>query len=231
LEHGLFYIGLATAALSATLVWVYYMALEPFIRREWPTLLISWTRLLDGRPRDPRAGRDLLIGVLAATLGLAFAMMSLWLGVPMRPTQFTATALLGSSELIGAVLDAHLVSLTFCLLAVIILVLIRRFLRSRSLAASGLILLLTAIFSLAEGVPPVGWLVMGVFFGSGVGVLVRYGFVAYLAWATTVTVLRLPITTNGSAFYFENGLFAVGVVAGIAIYGCYTATQKTLVFG
>ena len=45
-------------------VWLYYVALEPFVRRLWPDVLISWSRLLSGRLQDPLVGRDLLIGCL-----------------------------------------------------------------------------------------------------------------------------------------------------------------------
>jgi hypothetical protein len=58
------------------LVWVLYLALEPYLRRNWPGTLISWTRLLSGRLRDPIVGRDLLIGACGASLvvvAVAFA--------------------------------------------------------------------------------------------------------------------------------------------------------------
>ena len=45
------------------------MAVEPFARRTWPKLLISWQRLLNGRFRDPLVGRDVLLGGL---VGAAF---------------------------------------------------------------------------------------------------------------------------------------------------------------
>jgi serine/threonine-protein kinase len=45
-------------------VWVFYVALEPVARRLWPTMLISWIRLLSGRFRDPRVGRDILVGTV-----------------------------------------------------------------------------------------------------------------------------------------------------------------------
>ena len=28
--------------------WLYYMALEPYIRRYWPDVLIAWSRAVDG---------------------------------------------------------------------------------------------------------------------------------------------------------------------------------------
>ena len=38
--------------------WV--IAIQPFVRRYLPEVLISWSCLLGGRYRDPRVGRDLL---------------------------------------------------------------------------------------------------------------------------------------------------------------------------
>lgn len=49
----------------ATLGWIGYMAVEPYARRNWPKVMISWQRLLSGRFRDPLVGRDVLLGILA----------------------------------------------------------------------------------------------------------------------------------------------------------------------
>src|SRR5262245_50707053 len=48
----------------AIFVWILYLGLEPYVRRRWPTMLISWSRLLAGRFRDPLVGRDVLFGIL-----------------------------------------------------------------------------------------------------------------------------------------------------------------------
>jgi hypothetical protein len=56
------------ALFVAAFTWLSYVALEPYVRRHWPHALIGWTRLLAGRWRDRRVGRDLLIGAL---VGLA----------------------------------------------------------------------------------------------------------------------------------------------------------------
>src|SRR4030095_14828909 len=60
-EIGLFAERLAWALFMASLTWVIYIALEPFLRRSWPNLLISWNRLLAGNYRDPLIGREMLI--------------------------------------------------------------------------------------------------------------------------------------------------------------------------
>ncbi|HEX4949720.1 MAG TPA: serine/threonine-protein kinase [Blastocatellia bacterium] len=39
---------------------VNYLALEPFVRRKWPHIVISWNRLLYGGVSDPLVGRDVL---------------------------------------------------------------------------------------------------------------------------------------------------------------------------
>lgn len=66
---------LALAVYTAARVFVCFLALEPFARRHWPGALISWTRLLDGRFRDPAVGREVLTGIFAglAALGLIVA--------------------------------------------------------------------------------------------------------------------------------------------------------------
>jgi serine/threonine-protein kinase len=55
------------------------MALEPYVRRRWPETLISWTRLLGGRIRDPLVSGHLLTG-LAMGVGLA-VLFHTWLVV------------------------------------------------------------------------------------------------------------------------------------------------------
>jgi len=50
--------------LHAVKVWVIYMAVEPYVRRTWPRLLVGSLRILDGRLGDPAVGRECLLGVV-----------------------------------------------------------------------------------------------------------------------------------------------------------------------
>jgi len=68
----LFVIAASGALFLAAITWVLYMALEPYVRRLWPQSIVSWSRLLAGRLRDPLVGRDLLIGM---TLGVAIQLV------------------------------------------------------------------------------------------------------------------------------------------------------------
>jgi hypothetical protein len=53
---------------TSGLVWLGYVAIEPFVRRQWPQVLVSWARLLAGDWRDPLVGRDIVIGCTAGVL-------------------------------------------------------------------------------------------------------------------------------------------------------------------
>jgi hypothetical protein len=53
----------ADAVFLGVLLWIIYAALEPYARRFWPDMLLGWSRLLSGRIRDSRVGRDVLLGV------------------------------------------------------------------------------------------------------------------------------------------------------------------------
>ena len=55
------------------------LALEPYVRRKWPDLLISWTRLLSGKFQDPLVGRDVLIRLFFGGLILSsFSSTTVW---------------------------------------------------------------------------------------------------------------------------------------------------------
>jgi hypothetical protein len=74
-EWDWFELALGHAATYAIFFAAFYLALEPYVRRGWPEILVSWSRLLSGGFRNPLVGRDLLIGILVglilACLGLA----------------------------------------------------------------------------------------------------------------------------------------------------------------
>ncbi|MHC4911329.1 MAG: hypothetical protein ACYTF9_16630, partial [Planctomycetota bacterium] len=56
--------------------WVFYMAVEPYVRRLWPRMLVGVVRLLSGRWRDPAVGREVLIGLVTGC-GLVAALATI----------------------------------------------------------------------------------------------------------------------------------------------------------
>lgn len=63
----------AWATFVAVLFAASYLALEALVRKLWPEVFISWSRLLAGKGSDPLVGRDLLLGALA---GVVIAVIS-----------------------------------------------------------------------------------------------------------------------------------------------------------
>src|SRR5438067_638340 len=85
-EFGLFLNELAFGLFAAVFLWLIYIALEPFVRRQWPERIVSWSRLLAGGWRDPLVGRDVLIGLAAGAISILVSMLSFvglrWIGRP-----------------------------------------------------------------------------------------------------------------------------------------------------
>jgi hypothetical protein len=79
----------------AALIWTFYMALEPYARRQWPRILISWGRLLAGRWRDPMVGRDVLLASAAGAFAVVYESLSFqlaaWFGVPQAAAGWDAS--------------------------------------------------------------------------------------------------------------------------------------------
>jgi hypothetical protein len=61
-EQDAFFNFCAFELFRAVIAWLAYLGIEPWIRRHWPSSLISWSRVLAGSFRDPLVGRDVLIG-------------------------------------------------------------------------------------------------------------------------------------------------------------------------
>ncbi|MGD8396019.1 MAG: hypothetical protein PVF43_11140, partial [Candidatus Eiseniibacteriota bacterium] len=59
--------------------WVIYMAVEPYVRRVWPRMLIGLVRLLGGRWRDPSVGREVLIGTAIGCALSALLALLVWI--------------------------------------------------------------------------------------------------------------------------------------------------------
>src|SRR5215470_7537353 len=75
-ELGLFVTSFSFGLSLAGLLGVLYIALEPFVRRRWPQMLVSWTRALSGDWRDPVVGRDVLLGCVVGVVFTCLGVLS-----------------------------------------------------------------------------------------------------------------------------------------------------------
>src|SRR6185312_11578787 len=67
-SFGLLLLAICGALFLSSIIAVLYLALEPYVRRHWPQTIISWTRVLHGRWRDPLVGKDVLFGAVFGVL-------------------------------------------------------------------------------------------------------------------------------------------------------------------
>jgi serine/threonine protein kinase len=110
IEDDRFFEFLAHALLNTAVAWLLYIALEPYVRRFSPGILISWTRVLSGQIADPRVGRDVLVGVtvgvFVALVGLSYSWVVPMLlgGPPWTPRATNLQFLLGARSAVGTLL-------------------------------------------------------------------------------------------------------------------------------
>ena len=140
----------AQALFQGGLLFVLYLALEPAVRRSMPDMLITWTRVVSGRLRDPRVGRDLLIGLAAAALmeysKVLYAWLPTVLGHPEPLPGVSSAVVLSGSRLLASELFRNVVwSLQTSLLFVLMIGLFSQWLKRRWLAYAVTILLITVL--------------------------------------------------------------------------------------
>jgi serine/threonine-protein kinase len=238
-EAYLLVIALGNASLLALGCWLLYIALEPYARRLWPSALVSWSRLLAGRFRDPLIGRDVLIG-FAFGLGLmalinAFVLLPGRIGLPPPPPLlYGIDALGGSRWAFGQIFEIQLHSLAIPLGHFLALLILRMLLRKQWLAG----VVYCAVIGLASAVEPVllgvdeatiGLLVyaggFGVLFASILLVqLVRFGLLTTAASFLIMHILsHYPITLDAGEPYFATSVMALVLAAGVAVYGFYVS--------
>ena len=212
---------------------ILYLAIEPSARRLWPGIFVGWIRLLNGRGRDPRVGREVLVGgVFGAALSISAQFVIIapaWFGLAPPPpsTELLATPW-GASDLLVALSDVCYISATFGFLFAILLLVFRMLLRRQGLAIAAFFV------SAALMVVGQGLLAMVLFLASTavfVFVLFRFGQLAVLAGLSVFQLLvRMPMTSDLSVWYAKGPILAVAIVLGLGAYGFYVSTGGQQLF-
>jgi hypothetical protein len=215
---------------NGLVLWVVYIALEPYVRRFWPDLLLGWTRLVSGRVRDPRVGRDVLAGVgfgvaLAFTeLGQALLVPLLGLPAPQPSYGARPSALLGPGSLLGAwsvsVGSAVISALITVLLLVVLRLLVRRLWLVNTLAAA--VLALTQLQNLNGILPALVFPIAG---GALLTfVTLRFGLLTLAVTTFVALVLtEIPLTLRLSHWSAPASTSSIAVVIALAAFAFYAA--------
>ena len=205
--------------------WIIYVAIEPLVRRRWPHMLISWTRLLSGRLRDPMVGRDLLIG---AALGIGIALLGLLPALMPDAAPFPTSSVRvagGGRMLLSVVVFVMFEVIGRCIGLLTMMVILRAALRTdrATIVAAAMF---TTLATFADATGP---LALQIGFGVLVGVaicyiLFRYGLLALAgAGLFSLMLTTIPIILDSGSPLFTGGVFTVILLASVAVYGAMTA--------
>ena len=224
-----FLVAVCTSVFYGVLLWTIYLALEPFVRRHWPRVLVSWTNVLTGHASDAVVGRDALIGV---ALGIWFALLFRAIAAinGEGPVNFPGEVelLLGLRSTIGVVLQEALYAIRNVLFYFFILFVLRMLLRSQWAA----IIVFTAFFTVLNALGNervwLGGVIGLLYFGTAAFVIVRFGgLLAFVIGAFVSSLLfDVVLTLDSSAWYLGSNGLVLAVVAVLAIWAFYTATGR-----
>ncbi|HEX6187489.1 MAG TPA: serine/threonine-protein kinase [Pyrinomonadaceae bacterium] len=224
--------------LGAVMIGLIYLALEPYARRRWPSLIISWNRLLVGDWRDPMVGRDILVGGMlglghTAAIYLTVLLIT-WSSGGAVPNSGLNLWYLESVRHLWATFLIFLPSAVFApFFFLLLLILLVTVFRKQWLATAVFWVLLFAVTGLAfySELHWVSWLGAALITTIAVLCLARFGLLAMISRAVFFELsFHNAITSDFSSWYFGNTIFAAVVLFGLAIYGFYISVAGQKVF-
>jgi len=219
-------LAMSTALFFSGLTWMTYMALEPWVRRQWPHSIIAWTRLLSGKVRDPRVGIDILFGIL---LGLAWVLIYdvlFWANIRLgaAPALFGTTYLLGVRPALGTLLTNLPGAVLGAFFFFGLLLFLRFVLRNQWLAAAGFVALWTALKVLASPHPLIELPAQVLIYSIAAFACMRFGLLSLVAAVFVAnTMLNTPISFDLSRWYASTTLFVPIVLAALAAWSFHCA--------
>jgi len=226
-----------SAFLISVLLWLLYVALEPLVRRRWPVLLISWSRLLLGRFRDPLVGRALLIGCVVGVVEILLDHLNFripaWIGsAPPEPDTGGMQLYAVARAIIPVTCSALIMCILLSFMALFFLFLLRVLLRRQWAATLAFTMIFATAGALGSESPLLGWTFSALGWGVLLLALVRFGLLATASGIFAYWMLgAFPMTMQLSAWYSGIGLSGVAMVLILAMYAFHTSLAGQPLFG
>jgi hypothetical protein len=235
-DYYMFLIGLGIALVNVAFVWLSYMALEPYVRRRWPSVLISWARLSSGKLRDPLIGRDILAGAMCATIAATVAYLETTLpswtnisGLTPHSIDYNSLNDLRSFASVFVGLSWLSVEMSLGLLALLFLT---RVIFRRNWLATGITGVVAVAVTLTQPNIFVDFLSQTIFAGLAIFLLIRFGLFAVAMYMFPYYLLtNMPINLGPSHWYTGRSLFLLLFIVALVLYGFRTALAGRPVFG
>src|SRR5207248_3036849 len=223
---GLFIIAISTSLFWGVMLAVVSLVLEPCVRRRWPHSIISWSRVLLGRWRDPLVGRDILFGLVLGSFWVIVVQMFIGYLIHIGDVPHIGSAeyLLGVRRTLGAALLLVPADIQATLLFFFLIFLFRLVLRNEWLAAGAFVLLFSTTQSLRQDYFWTSMIVFIIIYSLAAIALVRFGLVS-LAAALFLTdfLLNAPITADFSKWFIGSTVFVYASAVALALFAFYTA--------
>ena len=210
--------------LSAAILWVMYLALEPAVRARWPHAMVTWNRALAGGWHDPQVNGHILVGAaLGSLLWMAFKILTFFLELPKggATTDVSLYFLLGTRHWIGGHAGNLENALWMGLTIFLAIFGLRQMLRYELLAA----LAAAMLFTMTEGAVTqrADWLFMSVVYVAlymvMIFVLLRLGLVAMIAAIFFINASNaLVLGADWKAWYAPSGIATMLLMLGIVIF-------------
>jgi hypothetical protein len=233
---GYLMLAIAAGLLWGAAMWMLYLALEPWIRRNWPHAIISWSRLITGQLRDAMVGRDILFGVTFGALWILIFEFSFIASarIGASPPLSAAAYLMGGRHALGQILLQVPFSIFgtlqffFLLLGLKMLVefLLKqvgvKFLRADWIAAVLFVVILVGMRSLQSTHLAVDIPTIVLIYGLLVLIVLRFGLVPLAVGAFTVDMFgNVPFTADLSQWYASTTILALLLIVAMAGWGFY----------
>lgn len=232
IEINRFFGAMGRAMFDSSILWIFYLAAEPQVRRVWPHILITWSRLVSTGVRDPLVGRDLLIGAAAGTVmtfvSYVFYLTPQWLHLPPFVPRIPTLLALDQTRYVIATLFLNMTAaLQNALLGVLGLALMRMLLKKQWLVFAVATLIFSPLAARGQFQSGVAWLdlLFGVALVAAIlGVIIRFGlFAGIVSFTTHFWTFGMPLTLSASRLYFQTSLFALGLIVLTALVGLILA--------
>jgi serine/threonine-protein kinase len=238
IEVGSAAIALATATFFAAVFWLYYLALEPYVRRFWPHTIISWSKILAGRIRDPLVGRDVLVGILFGMALLLLqqsrVLLQSWQDpstvLPVLPTRpHELRSLVGLNDNLIILFESLALAIWYGMAFLMLMLLFRVALRKPWIATAVFCVAMAAVVALTNPRPDtvLPWLSGGVKAILIAVALTRAGLLAAIVGAFVSSLVKnAPMTTDLAVWYTETTVFAIGLIVLLLVLGLYLSIAK-----
>ncbi len=235
-EWNRFIYGLALSLVPASIAWMLYMALEPIVRRRDPHLLVSWTRLLSGKWRDPLVGRHILlsccVGCAIVLCISGYSMLAVARGRPVDMLFFpNEQSLDGVPGTIAFVLSALVQATINGLLVLFFYVGVGAIVRVKAVAI-GLLFVFVSVLVTSDGgntaLPEPGLLALLIAMSAGMTYfIVRFGLLAIIIMHFVFIIVRgAPATTDLNAWHATGAVVGLLLVAALFVFGFVSATAR-----